>query len=225
MKYLLAIIASLFVLLPATAETGGFTQTVKENFNPYVGLSLGTCIIDRNNIEADECQQFAGLVGTPITERLALQLEYNTLNGDFTGLNGAANARGDYGRNEWALSALYQFDYEWNNFVPYAGITFGVGQIEMDFVGTADAFPTTRIFADDDQKDAFWGVSVGADYPLTPYTIGFVETGYRSYGDNGLRVDFETADGTTGQLGGAKGVKGIDRSYDLRVGVKIKLFN
>lgn len=222
MKYLAGFIASfvLLALLPAYAGVGD----VFSNIDPVANVSAGKCIADRNNLELDDCHQLRLAVETPVNDNVVVGLNYTRLDADVTGLNGAADARGDYDREEWALSADYHFDKTFFGARPYAGAEVGYGGVSTDFAGTADIDSTTAVFADDEFSDVFWGVKAGANLALTEYTAGFIETGYRSYGRNGFDARFQTQGGSTGQLQ-PDGVQGIDRSYEIRVGVRIKLFN
>jgi hypothetical protein len=191
------------------------------NADIYAGGSLGTCTVDRNNIEVDGCKQFEGILGYEYSDKIDIEARYNILDGDITGLNGASNSKGTYGRKELKLGATYTFNPEDKSSF-YAGAFIGRGKIESEFVGTADKHPTITISADSETSEFLYGFTAGYGWSVKPNVSVFAETAYTSYLDNGIDTRYHVAgNGATGELHPG-GVMGEDRSYDLKVGFRYR---
>ena len=185
----------------------------------YASGTAGTCIVDRNNIEVEGCQLFTGTLGYQLTDTIIIEAQYTALNGEITGLNGASNSFGDYDRKDITIGANYNF-YEIGASNFYAGGRVGHGVIGTEFSGTVDNQPDIAVFADDEVNAFLYGAVLGADWPVTSNVELFAEISYTQYLDNGFDARFRTASGVTGELSPG-GVMGEDRSYDIKLGIRV----
>ena len=204
----------LFLTLAALALTG--TAAAHS-----VSANTGTCIVDRNNIEHKNCEQVAVSGELSLTNSLTAQVRFNKLQADVTGFNGGINATGDYEREEVTVGVVYS-PWTFGRVEPFIGAHFGKGDLTTVMTAQAANDPTITLFADDQNEVNLWAIRAGSDYNLTRNVAVFAEVAYTQYQDNGIDVQFETANGTTGELIPGTGVLGEDRSYDLNVGLRLK---
>lgn len=186
-----------------------------------LSVNAGTCIVDRNNIEHENCEQMAISGEISLTQKLSVQVRFNQLEADIIGFNGGINVTGDYEREEVTVGVVYT-PRTFGRVEPFIGAHFGKGDITTRLTSQAQIDSTITLTADDKQEVNLWAVRAGSDYNLTRNVAVFAEAAYTQYRDNGIDVRFETADGTTGELIPGTGVLGEDRSYDLNVGIRLK---
>lgn len=186
-----------------------------------LSVNAGTCIVDRNNIEHENCTQMAISGELSLTNDLSAQVRFNKLEADVVGLNGGTNTTGDYEREEVTVGVVYS-PWTFGRVEPFIGAHFGKGDITTRLTSTAEPFPTISLTADDTVEVNLWALRAGSDYNLTRNVAVFAEVAYTQYEDNGVDVRFETANGQTGELIPGTGVLGEDRSYDLNIGIRLK---
>jgi opacity protein-like surface antigen len=204
----------LFLSLAALALTG--TAAAHS-----VSVNAGTCIVDRNNIEHENCEQVAVSGELSLTSNLTAQVRFNKLEADVIGFNGGINTTGEYEREEVTVGVVYN-PWTFGRVEPFIGAHFGKGDITTRLTSQAANDPTITLSADGTNEVNLWAVRAGSDYNLTRNVAIFAEVAYTQYQDNGIDVRFETAGGVTGELSPGTGVLGEDRSYDLNVGLRFK---
>lgn len=186
-----------------------------------LSVNAGTCIVDRNNLEHENCEQMAISGELSLTSNLTAQVRFNQLEADVIGFNGGINTVGNYEREEVTVGVVYS-PWTFGRVEPFIGAHFGKGDLTTVMTAQAANDPTITLFADDQNEVNLWALRGGADYNLTRNVAVFAEVAYTQYRDNGIDVRFETANGTTGELIPGTGVLGEDRSYDLNIGFRLK---
>lgn len=182
--------------------------------DPYAGLSRSACEEDANNILFSECRGYGALAGFNLDQGMSIELRFDTIEADITGINGADAAKGSYDRDSLGLYARKSFDFDWL-ITPDLTAGVGVSQIGYSFEGPADHDASYIVLGEGRNESPFFAVGFGLQAPVTEqfsFRVGF---DYLQHPD-------QTFTANTGGLGGPDGFPAEPRTYSVTSAIRFQ---
>lgn len=183
-----------------------------DNSGIYTAFRGYGAIHDQNNLLFEASREFGLALGMAIDENWRVETEYARRWAKISGINGASEARGNFDSHTLGVHLFRDFN-NGSRLRPFIGGGAGIGILDFEFSGPANNDPDFTVIGNDTNQSFYWNAFAGVNYRLTERLKIGAGWEYFTFQDQPVEAN----------VGGPRGIDGINRSYDYFISLRYSL--